>query len=429
MVQVRISVDNSESACSLLSFPQGVPEENLNITIGEKGTGQKRKRMVIGDLNGTCFQGVNFPKKDSLQYAIGLLDDKNGEMRIIPVDHAYVMRVQGKADTVQHIAALEYNQRRESLIENFGSKKKKKSQKALKSNIISAENIAGVDAIETAISSTMEDIDESDRNVFVDGVKEALEKNRQALLPKFNLTASKIENIYPLDGMIPPTIMSALIDEFKAMKPGVTTDNNEDEEEDAFDGSAFTCELKFQTLHAPSFIICMLSKVRNASAYELPATITKEKCYGVLVYLTYLMRLYTMISSNRDMKVTDIALHKERWQPSLEVRKFIVKQFCGRSGKAVLQSSKEQMDRLLLVVLVLLLTLGGFTLSIGPLAEDLKMSPAPLSLLCKELGCKVEKRPVVVDEEGNREGNSLTATLVFPLKFPEPRRAKALKKK
>lgn len=65
-------------------------------------------------------------------------------------------------------------ERRKSLIEEFGSKKKKRALRAAASNTISAENISGAVALESALyNSNMNDINQE----LVDAAEEALSKS------------------------------------------------------------------------------------------------------------------------------------------------------------------------------------------------------------------------------------------------------------
>eukprot|EP01036_Dinobryon_divergens_P001958 gene1958-2576_t len=101
---------------SIISFPQGVPDEDLNfaVKLGEKSKEKeehKRKRQVVGDLNGITFRGTDFGenswRKDSCKYAIGILDEKSGTMRICAVDHAYVMRMTPKDnENIAHLTEI-----------------------------------------------------------------------------------------------------------------------------------------------------------------------------------------------------------------------------------------------------------------------------------------------------------------------------------
>jgi len=254
--------------------------------------------------------------------------------------------------------------------------------------------------------------------------------NRLSLLPKFNMKASKIEDIYPIENMIPTRVMSVLIEEFKSVKPlGADGEETMDDDEEE---SAYTCERKFHALRAPDSVKCMLPKIHDTSTYsDSQVGITRDASYGILVYVSYLVRLYALMSSSRDYKVREDALNKARWQPKGDVYRLIVNQFCEKHHKGLLLSSKEQMDKLLLVAIALMLSVGGFRITLDTLAEDLKTTVAPLSQLCRELGCKVYKRPKlsVGDDEEGKEGPNHTAELLFPLQFPEPRKSKGPKAK
>ena len=71
-------------------------------------------------------------------------------------------------------------------------------------------------------------------------------------------------------------------------------------------------------------------------------------------------------------------------------------------------------DKLLLYIIVLTLTISGYTYKLNMLSEDLKVTLPILSNLAREAGCKVTK-----------DGTSTIMELTAPLTFPPPKLHKA----
>lgn len=77
-----------------------------------------------------------------------------GVMELLPTDHVYVLRPNiqrlsemGDGKLAARLSTATASERRESLTNEFGSKKKKRALQAMKSNIISAENISAANEL------------------------------------------------------------------------------------------------------------------------------------------------------------------------------------------------------------------------------------------------------------------------------------------
>lgn len=80
--------------------------------------------------------------------------------------------------------------------------------RAAQSNTILSENIAGFSAVESAVSERFEEYDPN--AVLMSAADEALEQNRQALLPKYDLTATSAADAYPIDAIINRDMLSSI---------------------------------------------------------------------------------------------------------------------------------------------------------------------------------------------------------------------------
>ena len=91
---------------------------------------------------------------------MGVLDRRSGTMQLTAAEHIFVMKPQlvSKNDVVRNSAMWNFD-RKASLTEEFGSKKKKRAVRAAQSNIISSENISGATAVESAMSEHFDSVD------------------------------------------------------------------------------------------------------------------------------------------------------------------------------------------------------------------------------------------------------------------------------
>lgn len=218
---VKISEDTIKVP-SILSFPQGVPNKPMDLTVGKK----KKKRMIISDMDGVSFKGYDFGDysrdNDSCSYVIGVLDENSQEIRLITKEeHAFVM----KSELYSHrsvvasksLSNLTSMERKQSLTEEFGSRKKKRALQAAQSNVISSENISGATTVESVMSSEYKGTTADDDQTALsslDASAQALEFNRIELLPTFDEHATITANIYPIDSLIPPKIQTSLSEFF-----------------------------------------------------------------------------------------------------------------------------------------------------------------------------------------------------------------------
>jgi len=243
---IAAASNSSSSPPLLISFPQGVPLlcHDLELLLGERGKGRKRKRVIIGQSEDAIYRGADFTSKEekrvnsveddgsgfsttslgfngnsnSCHYAIGVVDDESNELRLMPASHVFVMRPSLRGANAPHaplrLSSMSNVDRRESLTEEFGSKKKKKAVLAKLSNTILSENISGAKSIETVMSSLGGEFSGGGQiagGLVIDAAKDALEIQRRELLPFFNLHAKTPAEVYPLDKLIPENIYTSLI--------------------------------------------------------------------------------------------------------------------------------------------------------------------------------------------------------------------------
>lgn len=137
---------------------------------------------------------------------------------MIPTDHPYTLRPNiGIQSTRRNQSNLSNYERKQSLTEAFGSKKKQRAQRAASSNIISSENISGVGAIESAMNGLNEAAAIAGTETVLDGATKAQEFNRAQLLPAYDLSTDDVTKVYPIEALIPSAVMRCLGDVFDTM--------------------------------------------------------------------------------------------------------------------------------------------------------------------------------------------------------------------
>lgn len=112
-----------------------------------------------------------------------MYNEQTKKFKMHVTDHVYALRSAPADETHNNSSSGFENskdsirsapERRKSLIEEFGSKKKKRALRAAASNTISAENISGAVALESSLyTSNMSDINQE----LVDAAEEALSKS------------------------------------------------------------------------------------------------------------------------------------------------------------------------------------------------------------------------------------------------------------
>jgi hypothetical protein len=183
--QVKIDIRKEKEFPSLISFPHGVPEnvdnEDVKIIAKRKRTEKLMKTNLEITLDKLTYKGYDYGeysyKKNCYNYAIGVVSNNDPtKMKVYPSTQAFIMRpeIVEKAQPLKikeeelsaaeksAAAAIEYLEKRESLTNEFGSKKKKRAMNAAKSNIISSDNISGASHLQSMFTTKTSDVDQSD---------------------------------------------------------------------------------------------------------------------------------------------------------------------------------------------------------------------------------------------------------------------------
>lgn len=90
----------------LVSFPQGLPSETitdlgasaeeLNLVIGEKRSGKRKKQQILSSINGVSYKGINYDdyssNSNTCKYLIGVLNPGESVMTLSSADHIFSMK-------------------------------------------------------------------------------------------------------------------------------------------------------------------------------------------------------------------------------------------------------------------------------------------------------------------------------------------------
>jgi hypothetical protein len=199
-------------------------------------------------------------KNNTCSYAIGIVNTVTGIMTVLPTSSAYIM----KPVIDQHIQVttdpnLTNKERRSALTEEFGSKKKKRSVLAVQSNSISSENIQGGLALEAVMSSSKYQDKDSITN-DMNAADKALQTNRASLLPYHNINADDLKDAYPIEKLVPSSVLESLQELFNSI---ILENNNDGDNNTNSIFTSFESRLKQQSVS--SSVLSLLSKIKHKS--------------------------------------------------------------------------------------------------------------------------------------------------------------------
>lgn len=434
-MSTKVEFNSVGNAPLLVSFHQGVSDDNnedIKISVLQKGDGKKRRRIVKGDTNEISYRSTDFGD-DSLKhncnsYAVGLVDEVTGALTVIPADHIFVMKplvsnnsaVEGSV----HSSKDSHFARKQELAEAFGSSKKQRAILAAQSNIISVDNIAGANSVETAMTSAaatarMEASSSSNSSAdnaeaFMNAASDALETNRALLLPPYNQAEGlTVEELYPMEGLVPSKVQTALEFYYKEqLCPALEGEGAEEGEKDQTVNLA-SSHVWVDALKAMDISSLTLSSILSNAGAVLKSKHQRKQLIARCVYLQFLITFYSMLAGNRDRVVTkdDFKKRVEKEGMDSKVVAHIADSFSTfrrYKGSPAFTATKALLDKLIFHIVILGLSLNSFVLDLAALTTDLKNTTSSIvSNLAREAGCRISKDGAAVRAE-------LSAPLVFP---------------
>ncbi|KAF1788602.1 RNA polymerase I associated factor, A49-like [Phytophthora cactorum] len=363
----------------------------------------KKQRLVIASSEKVAYQGANFgylgSSHDFANYAVGVYDRKTKEVRLCNVNQIYVMQqaIKNASENVDDNRGDDksFMEQRRDLVEVFGSKKSKRMQKNREENIVDLENISGAASVS------------------------------QTLQKKISAAQRKLEEERAQDGgytkeeprLLPPATLSCRHAISTHLRPTTFMDNA------VMDSLTIMAEEVIQALQTTSF---KTGVAAYALMLSLPAPYDVNKMC-LVVYLAYMIDFY---NSRFPLRKSAAVFSEEKGIPLVIVRHFL-KLFTdiseGNNGYPSYFQSKAMKDKLSLHLIVVALTVNGFTLDLTEVGNDLKRSSIHIQAYARQLGCIVEKAKADSAVYGGAASLASKkqiqrAVLSVPLHFPLPKR-------
>ena len=202
-------------------FPSGEPlGTELSVECTTNTAEYKRHQRTVvargpaSSSAGVSYTGRNFgaekPAPQLSRDLIGVYDRRSGTLRLVEIDHIYSMRQtlerSGDGATDAGHTELEYRTQQNMLINAFGSKRRKKTQKANASNLVSAERMQSYTRVEAALNRTAAAGASPGA-----GAGGGLQASRIAFLPPFDAEATNPARIYDMMASMPREVRGALL--------------------------------------------------------------------------------------------------------------------------------------------------------------------------------------------------------------------------
>jgi len=352
------SPSDSESP-RLLSFSFGIPAtDGIPFQAFRKANSKKRKLLLETEMSGIKFKGSNFgvdnPGNDFTEFSIGVYDEKAGVMELHRAGHVFAM--EQRRDEDAHVpeslsaASMTAMERRQSLTDAFGSKKKKRAMKAAESNIISSQNIVAADTISNILTESVAvSARKSDPAGEEEGasVLSAMDQHRQMMLPHFDATASSLRAAYPLSGGLVPQHILPLLQEWtdrvcQGMQGGGCAED-------------WRCYFAEDPLCPQTVSELFDQNVSHLSGKEF------KKSIGFLILCDAMIRL-AMALSESTKPVLKESVEQLLMSPPAPLLRHLADNFAvfkKSFGKSSFASTKPLIDKLLMHTMVLILHLNG----------------------------------------------------------------------
>lgn len=360
------------------------------------------------------FVGTNYSGEGGMwqpcNYLMGVFDKESKTLKLIPISGGRVFRMDARVrgvdygdeeeGNVEELTAEERQEKYRLLTNTFGTHKSRlqatrQAKSKLKEEALGDQTQIGKFYEEAATNST----------VLTN--EEALARANASIIrniPPYNASATKPENIYPLENII-------LAEEWGG-QPDI-------DELIAAGKSPKTFREFQQRADYPHFVRNRIYKLRSETGDRL------DRLAHVFSYITHLLNFKAMpVSAIKQLLKAKITLENDRYDkgsshlmessriPGVTLAKFL-KLFSDTKGNI----PREKRDLLSSYILVLTLIADDFETEPLDIAKDLKITMNNLVSRYRELGCKSQKLK-----------GSLKLTLPVPLAFPMLQQNRSRKK-
>ena len=213
-VKVRVQEPKpTQEGPVIARFPGGAPpleETDLEYLANQSsGPRQQGQRRLVAAVTNKChYIGENFGKHsssalDPCSYAIGVFDRETSTLTVHPVKDTYTMNLEVQTSTDVHedtLSGMSNRSRRQLLVNSFGSRKRRRDQKAQEASQINSTNISGGDAVHALLKRTALDLGASAKTGT--SQERAIAKNRKEFLPPFDATTTEKADVYKAEDLL-----------------------------------------------------------------------------------------------------------------------------------------------------------------------------------------------------------------------------------
>ncbi|RLN86132.1 hypothetical protein BBJ28_00005160 [Nothophytophthora sp. Chile5] len=376
----------------------------------------KKQRIVVASSEKVAYQGANFgylsASHDCSSYVVGVYDKTTKEVRLSNVSQIYVMQqtVKGSTDNVDENRGegKSFMEQRRDLVEVFGSKKSKRMQKNREENVVDLEHISGAasvtETLKKKITSAKRKMEEERaRDASYSSEAAALAVTRNTILPPCDVDAPTPEHVYNLRKFMDAMVMDSLTIQAEEMIEALHTTSAAD--------------------YAANWNMAALP-TRLLLSLPTPYDVSKV---GLVLYISYMLEIF---NARFPLRKSAAMFSEEKEIPLVIVRHMLAlftDSTQSDNGYLTYLMPKPKKDKLVLYLLVVALTVNGFSLDLTEVASDLKRSAATLTTYCRQLGCLVEKAKADTAVYGGASSLSSKkqvhrVVLAVPLHFPPPKR-------
>ncbi|RLN51232.1 hypothetical protein BBJ28_00012378 [Nothophytophthora sp. Chile5] len=355
-------------------------------------------------------------------YVVGVYDKTTKEVRLSNVSQIYVMQqtVKGSTDNVDENRGegKSFMEQRRDLVEVFGSKKSKRMQKNREENVVDLEHISGAasvtETLKKKITSAKRKMEEERaRDASYSSEAAALAVTRNTILPPCDIDAPTPEHVYNLRKCA--SLSLSLFCFMDAMVMDSLTIQAEEMIEALHTTSAADYAANWNMAALPTRLLLSL---------PTPYDVSKM---GLVLYISYMLEIF---NARFPLRKSAAMFSEEKEIPLVIVRHLLAlftDSTQSDNGYLTYLMPKPKKDKLVLYLLVVALTVNGFSLDLTEVASDLKRSAATLTTYCRRLGCLVEKAKAETAVYGGASSLSSKkqvhrVVLAVPLHFPPPKR-------
>ncbi|KAG0089423.1 DNA-directed RNA polymerase I subunit rpa49 [Podila epicladia] len=397
----HVKADEGVEGPFLAVFPGITPPKDTAFNVYKPNTednkGKNKRRIIEADTGKVEFVGQNFGETARPSYCRYVIAIRNKETDTLTFKDAPVIAVNRTIKSLKnaklHVSSHDqFLQAKNALGEAFGTKKIKQQIKSVERNAV---NVSTLDSVANILHDSI-----SAKTSALPSKAEIKSKaDEDRPIPPYDINATKVEDIYKMDSLIPPAEYQLI--PFKSL-----------------------LEKSTQPLAALPY---QDSQYVN-DALKAALSISKKDRHRirVLMYISFLMAFRTVPDKRLDDSETIGRIMGDC--PSLILEGFYERftEMPEGSDKKRHTFTPKSKDTLLCWIFALALTLENFNMDASAMTRDMSLKQTKVNELFKSLGCKVNELSASERAQkgvGAEEAKGMKrAILTVPLTFPLPKR-------